>query len=264
MRTSEARRNTNEHADQYNEGKCEEIMALLTRLRLPAFKETLSGQMEDPNSSLEPFEDRLLTCLRNEVDSRMSKKISRAIAAAHLKFPGASIDDRIHDPERKLNVPLIEALAKAEWLNGEYSLIITGKTGCGKSYIACALAVCAIRKGYSAFCSRCNDFQIEVARVSGTEEETRLFHSMTSCDLLILDDFGLMNLSMDACKILLDIIDCRYENKTTIVTSQYPVSAWSDLFPVQTLANTCLDRLSRKSYRIQMQGPSLRTNDIIQ
>ena len=100
--------------------------------------------------------------------------------------------------------------------------------------------------------------------MAGTGEENKLFHTMTSCDILIFDDFGLMNLSMEACKILLDIIDCRYENKTTIVTSQYPVSSWSDLFPDQTLANACLDRLSRKSYRIQMQGPSLRPNDIIQ
>ena len=159
---------------------------------------------------------------------------------------------------------MIEALAKAEWLNGEYSLIITGKTGCGKSYMACALAICAIRKGYTAFYTRCNDFQRETARVAGTEEENELFRTMTTCDILIFDDFGLMNLSMEACKILLDIINCRYENKTTIVTSQYPVSSWSDLFPDQTLANACLDRLSRKSYRIPMQGLSLRPNDIIQ
>ena len=244
--------------------KRDEIRALLTRLRLPAFKETFIRQVEDPNSPLEPFEDKLLSCLRNEVDARQSKKINKAIAAAHLKFPGASIDERIYEPERKLNVTMIEALAKAEWLNGEYSLIITGKTGCGKSYMACALAICAIRKGYTAFYTRCNDFQRETARVAGTEEENELFHTMTTCDILIFDDFGLMNLSMEACKILLDIIDCRYENKTTIVTSQYPVSSWSDLFPDQTLANACLDRLSRKSYRIPMQGPSLRPNDIIQ
>lgn len=87
---------------------------------------------------------------------------------------------------------------------------------------------------------------------------------MTKCDLLVLDDFGLMRLGMDACKTLLDIIDCRYEHKATIITSQFPVSAWSELFPDQTLANACLDRLSRKSYRIPMDGPSLRPNDIIQ
>lgn len=244
--------------------KRDEIRELLTRLRLPSFKKTLSSQMDDPNSALEPFEDRLLECLRNEVDARQSKKISKAIAAAHLRFPGASIDQHIYDSQRMLNTKLIEQLAKAEWLNGEYSLIITGKTGCGKSYMACALAVCAIRKGYSAYYIRCNEFQREHDRTCGTDEATRLFRIMTSCDLLILDDFGLMRLGMDACKSLLDIIDYRYDNKATIVTSQYPVSAWSELFPDQTLANACLDRLSRKSYRITMDGPSLRPNHIIQ
>ncbi len=244
--------------------KRDEIKALLTRLRLPSFKETFIAQTEDPNSPLEPFEDRLLNCLRNEVDVRQSKKISRSIAAAHLRFPGASIDQKIYDPERLLNTALIEKLAQAEWLNGEYSLIITGKTGCGKSYLACALAVSAIRKGYSAYYTRCNDFQRECDRIIGTEEASTLFRTMTKCDLLVLDDFGLMRLCMDACKTLLDIIDCRYEHKATIITSQFPVSAWSELFPDQTLANACLDRLSRKSYRIPMDGPSLRPNDIIQ
>ena len=202
--------------------KRDEIKALLTRLRLPSFKETFIAQTEDPNSPLEPFEDRLLNCLRNEVDVRQSKKISRSIAAAHLRFPGASIDQKIYDPERLLNTALIEKLAQAEWLNGEYSLIITGKTGCGKSYLACALAVSAIRKGYSAYYTRCNDFQRECDRTIGTEEASTLFRTMTKCDLLVLDDFGLMRLGMDACKTLLDIIDCRYEHKATIITSQFP------------------------------------------
>lgn len=236
----------------------EEIISKLRGLKLSMMAEEFKRQVLDPNEDIKPFDERVENMINAELDSRTSKKINRLIKKSGLKYPQASLDEKIYEPDRELNTPLIEDLAKCNWLEQSKNLIITGPSGTGKTYLCNAFGVLAISHFKSVYYWRAN-LLLQELKCKDLKEDLMHFHNeLAYCDLLIIDDFGLMELSKEHCRYLLDILDAREGKHPTIIASQFPVSNWYNLFKDMTFADACLDRIANVSYRLEMKGSSLR------
>lgn len=175
-----------------------------------------------------------------------------------LKYPGADFDDSIYDPERMLDTHVIEELSKCKWVEQGKNLIITGKTSSGKSYLANALCICALREFKTVKYIKASQLINELSKAEKTDDYQELLNQMAAYDLLAVDDFGLMNLDINKCRNLFEVFDSRDPHKSTLVISQIPVSAWYDMFQEHTYAEACLARLLSEAYRLEMNGKNMR------
>lgn len=230
------------------------LLDRLYKLRMSGMAEALERQLLDPNTGLEDFETRLSDIINYEWTQRETKKYNRLLKQATLKYPTADLDRSIYEPERQLNTHVIELLSTCDWIREPNNLLMTGGAGAGKTYIACALAVSALHQHLSVKYIRANYLLQETdhARTESTYYEYS--NRMSSYDLLIIDDFGLMDLNMDKCRDLFEIIESRDCRKATIIISQLPVSDWYSLFKDNTYADACLSRMTSKAYRLEFPG----------
>jgi len=235
-----------------------ELCTKLRSMRFSGMAETLEDILTDPNSDFIPFREKLQRLIDAEWNLRYNKKLNRFIKKATLKYPAAGFDDTIYDPERLLNTRMIEELSKCSWIEQGKNLIITGKTGSGKSYLANALCVCALRQFKTARYMKANQLINELAKAETLNNYSELISEMSSFDLLAIDDFGLMNLDVNKCRNLFEVLDSRDPHKSTMVISQFPVKSWYDLFQEHTYAEACLTRLLNDSYRLEMNGKNMR------
>lgn len=236
----------------------EEIVSKLRGLKLSNMAEEFERQSLDPNEDIKPFDERVLNIIDAEIDSRTSKKINKLIKKSGLKYPYASLDEKLYEPDRELNTPLIEELARCEWLNHGKNLIVTGPSGTGKTYFCNALGVLAINHFKTVYYWRANHLLQELRSKDLTDDLKHFHNDLAYCDLLIIDDFGLMEISVELCRYLLDILDAREGRAPTIIASQFPVANWYNLFKDMTFADACLDRIVNISFRLEMKGNSLR------
>lgn len=202
--------------------------------------EALEELLLNPNADLLPFRQKVQKLVDAEWDLRYNKKLNRFIKKATLKYPGADFDDSIYDPERMLDTYVIEELAKCRWVEQGKNLIITGKTSSGKSYLANALCICALREFKTVKYIKASQLINELAKAEKTDGYQELLNQMASYDLLAVDDFGLMNLDINKCRNLFEVFDSRDPHKSILVISQIPVSAWYDMFQEHTYAEACL------------------------
>lgn len=246
-----------ETQESLNDRQMETYMRLKS-MRLPAMAQEYLDQAQDPNTELRPFEERIGVLVEKEWESRRSKKISRLMKAATLRYQDASFDDSLNDADRKLNTEVISHLCSGTWIREGKNLLITGLTGAGKTYLSNAYCIQAIQH----FCmvryikaSRLME-EMEKARVNGQYIE--YIDKTSRLDLLVIDDFGLMPLDIDRCRNLFEIIDSREGRKSTVIVSQYPVSSWFEMFKNDTYADACMSRITNKAYRIEMNGRNMR------
>lgn len=230
------------------------MMDRLYKLRMSGMAEALEKQFTDPNYGLESFEDRFSEIINFEWTQRETKKFNRLLKQATLKYPAADLDQSIYEPERQLNTHVIELLAECRWIDEPNNLLMTGGAGSGKTYIACALCVAALRQMRTVKYIRANYLlrETEHNRQEGTYYEYS--EKMARYDLLVIDDFGLMDLDMDKCRDLFEIIESRDCRKATIIISQLPVANWYQLFGENTYADACLSRMTSKAYRLEFPG----------
>ena len=230
------------------------LMDRLYKLRMSGMAEALERQLIDPNNGLESFEDRFSDIVNFEWAQRENKKFNRLLKQATLKYPAADLDSSIYEPERQLNTHVIELLAKCDWLDEPNNLLMTDGAGAGKTHIACALCITAMHQMRSAKYIRANYLlqEAEHARADSTYYEYS--NRMSSYDLLVIDDFGLMDLDMAKCRDLFEIIESRDCRKATIIISQLPVGKWYQLFGDNTYADACLSRMTSKAYRLDFPG----------
>lgn len=230
------------------------LLDRLYKLRMSGMAEALEKQLLDPNTELEGFESRFTDIVNNEWSMRESKKFNRLLKQATLKYPAADLDSSIYEPERQLNTHVIELLAKCEWIDEPKNLLITGGAGAGKTHVACALCITAMHQMKSTKYIRANYLlqEAEHARVENLYYEYS--NKMASYDLLVIDDFGLMDLDMDKCRDLFEIIESRDCCKSTIIISQIPIANWYQLFGDNTYADACLSRMTAKAYRLDFPG----------
>ena len=233
----------------------------LIDLGLKTMAEGLADQLANPGGFAElPFEDRLGLLVDREADARDSRRLKMRLRVAKLRYPAAVEDLDLRTP-RGLDRGLVMELATGSLVTRHHNLVLTGPTGVGKSYIACALAQAAIRAGHGAYYVRAPRLVEDLAVGRADGRYARLLAHLARCELVVLDDFLLTPATVEACRDLLEVIEDRAERRSTMVVSQLPVDSWHPAMADPTLSEAILDRLLQASHRITLTGPSMRRRD---
>jgi len=234
------------------------LLDRLYRLKMTGMAITLEKQLTDPNAELEPFITRVSEIINAEWEQRQNTKFNKLKRQATLKYPDADLDESIYEPDRQLDTHTIELLAKCEWIDVPRNLLITGATGAGKTHIANALCIAALHQLRTVKYTRATPLINEGMASSASGEEVAFINKMSSYDLLVIDDFGLMDLSVKKCRLLFEILETRDSRKATMIVSQIPVSKWWDIFRNDTYADACLSRITSRAHRLEFNGRDMR------
>ncbi|MDX5319740.1 MAG: IS21-like element helper ATPase IstB [Bacteroidota bacterium] len=202
-------------------------------------------------------EQMLEVLVQQEFDLRHSKRIDRLTKQAHFRYQ-ATIEQIKPDTRRNIDPQQLAALSTCVWIEKGENLLITGPTGVGKSYLATAIGNQACMNGFKVqyFNAQKLFYNLRLAKIEGTHR--KLINTMAKSDLLIIDDFGLHKLDDMQRLDLMEIIEDRHGNKSTLVASQLPVATWYEIIAEPTLSDAILDRLTAKANRVDLQGESLR------
>ncbi len=234
------------------------IMHKLTHLGLTGMKESYQRQSENVSYHELCFNERIYDLLEAQEIYLANKKIKMNLKLSKIKDKQACLEAIEYLPKRMLNKSLLLDLSKMNFLRAFQNIIITGKTGSGKSYLAQALANRAIVEGFRTYYVRVPSLleEIKLSRVDGTY--ATMLRKYARFQLLILDDFGISPMSMDDAVNLFEIIEDRTLVSSTIIASQLPVAHWHDYLNHNTIADAILDRVVHSSHRIQLEGGSMR------
>jgi DNA replication protein DnaC len=211
-------------------------------------------EMTETGMAREFTTDEVITHLvQAEWDDRYNRRLHRLIANARFRYR-ASFEEIDFSAKRNLDKNQLLSLSSCDWITKKKSIIITGSTGAGKSWIASALGHLACQHGYKVLYRNCLKLfdELKIAKVDGSY--IKEISKIEKMDLLILDDFGLKPLDGNQRLMLLEIIEDRHGRRSTIVTSQLPVNQWYDVIGDQTIADGCLDRLVHSSHRIELKS----------
>jgi DNA replication protein DnaC len=233
----------------------------LKALRLGAFAEAWLAQQADPESPSLGFDERLGLLVDAEWSARHNKRLARNLREAKLKFPNACVEDVDFPPRRQLDKATIRQLATCQWIENHQSIVITGATGVGKTYLACALAQQAIRKNYRAVYRRLSRLFDELALARADGSYVRLLAQLARTDVLVLDDWGMTPIREAERRDLNEIMEDRWGNHSTVVTSQIPVAKWHDHIGDPTTADAVCDRILNNAHRLVLKGASRRKPD---
>jgi DNA replication protein DnaC len=196
----------------------------------------------------------LALLLDREIAYRATQRARIRLRAARLRFSQACVEDVNYRAERQLDKALFQQLATCRWVADKRNLLVAGKCGLGKTWLACALAQRACREGYSAYYTRMPRLFTQLELAHGDGSFARLFRFLTKVDLLILDDLGPDRLNAGQRRDLMEIVEERHGRAATLIASQLPVKAWHDLIGEPTFADAILDRLVHNAYRLELEG----------
>lgn len=232
----------------------------LKTLRPGAMAAALAEQHEQAAYSGLGFEERLGLLVDRELTERSSRRLERCLKTARLRAP-ATVEDIDFRHPRGLDRAQILTLAQAHWAQHHHAIVITGPTGAGKTYLACALAHSAIRHGHTALYLRAPRMFDDLAIARADGRLSRLMAAWARTGVLVIDDFLLRPLTSDQAADLLEVIEDRARLRATIVTSQLPVSHWHEAIGDPTIADAALDRLLENAHRIELAGESMRRSE---
>ena len=229
----------------------------MQQLRLQGMYQSYKTQMELPMDQQLEGHDMIAQLVQSEQLSRMNEKTAYYLKLAKLRLP-ASIENIECNPTRNLTKQQLAILAEGRYIQQGENILITGSTGCGKSYLACALGNQACMQGYKTTYLNMNRLieKVTLSKLDGSY--IKLLNHLERQTLIILDDFGLQNLGQEVRLTLLQLLEDRYGKKSIIVTSQLPVAKWYEYIKDPTLADAILDRLTANAHRIELKGESLR------
>lgn len=233
-------------------------LAQLRTLKLDGLATGLEEQLAQPGMAALSFEERVALLVDREIHCRNDKKLLRLLKNAHLKYGQAAIEDIDARAGRGIDRREVMSLALGEWVSAGHSVLITGPTGAGKSWLACALAQHACRRGYSAIYQRVPRLQEELRIRHGSGVFGNWLVQLAKTDVLVLDDWGMGAIDSMTRSDLLEIIDDRAGNKATIITSQLPVEHWHAWIGDATIADAILDRIMQRNHRLTLTGESMR------
>ena len=229
----------------------------LNAMRLYAMAHAFQEQAANPNVAQLSFEERFGLIVDHQMTMQENTRMQSRLKAAKLRFP-ACIEDLDFRPDREIDRSQVMSLTGNQWVRGKQNILITGPTGAGKSYLACALAQKACRDGHTTFYQRTPRLFHELAVARHDGRYLKLMSSLGKCEVLILDDFLLSSISRDEQRELFEIIEDRYGRRSTIVTSQLPIKSWHDAMQDPTMADAILDRLVHNGHKIELKGDSMR------
>ena len=233
-------------------------LAQLRSLKLDGLAAGLEEQLAQPGMGALSFEERVALLVERELHCRNDRKLLRLLKNARLKYGQAAIEDIDSRTGRGIDRREVMSLALGDWVSAGHNVLVTGPTGAGKSWLACALAQYACRRGYSAIYQRVPRLQEELRIRHGSGAFGKWLLQLAKTDVLVLDDWGMGSIDGMTRSDLLEIIDDRAGSKATIITSQLPVEHWHAWIGDATIADAILDRVMQRNHRFTLTGDSLR------
>jgi len=239
----------------------EPTMTKLRALRLDAFAAAWAEQHTSTEAAKLSFDERLALLVDAECLARENKRLTRLLKEAKLRLSQACVEEIDYPPRRELDKAVVRQLATCRWVQEHQNVIVTGATGVGKTFVACALAQQACRKGFSATYRRATRLFDELALARADGSYVRLLVKLARVDVLVIDDWGLTPPRDQERRDFLEILEDRYGQRSTIMTSQLPPKAWHEHLADATLADAILDRVVHNAHRLVLKGPSRRKPD---
>ena len=233
----------------------------LKTLRLDGMAEAFAEMQSQDGTADLTHAEWLGLLIDREATSREAKRFESRMRSARLRHVGATPEDVDYKTRRGLDKALFQSLLTGKWIAVKRNLMITGPCGVGKTWLACALAQPACREGTTVLYKRTTRLFDELELAHGDGRFPRLFKSLTKTQLLILDDRGPDRLNASQRRDLMEIVEDRYGNGSTLITSQLPISTWHDVIGEPTFADAILDRLVHNAYRIELEGQSFRKQE---
>lgn len=233
------------------------LIQQLNELRLRGMARALEAQHQQPDLGHLSFDDRLGLLVQQETAERHSQRLFQRLRWARLPVSAALEDVDTRTP-RGIERGTWTHVGALTWIAERLNVLIVGATGMGKSYLACALAHQACRQDLSVRYFRVPRLAEELARATALQRKSAFFRQLAKADLLVLDDFALGTMAESTQRDMLEILEDRYDKKSTIVASQLPVDQWHATFADPTIADAVLDRLVHNAYRLVLKGESMR------
>ncbi len=233
----------------------------LHAMKLTGMAHAFAQQLEQPTTHELAFDERFSLLVDRKATYREDRRQRRLLQLAHLKQP-ACVEDIDYKHRRGLDRAQVAGLISCDWIRAHHNLHITGATGTGKSWIACAFGNQSCRQGLSVKYERMPRLldNLRIARGDGSYGKKLI--QLAKTELLILDDFGIRPLATNDAQDLLEVIEDRHGQRSTLITSQLPVSLWHEYLNNPTVADALLDRLLSSAYRLELKGESLRKNPV--
>jgi DNA replication protein DnaC len=229
----------------------------LQALKLVGMLDALDQQQNQPTTHDLAFEERLALLVDREVLHRENRRLARLLKAAKLRID-ACVEEIDYRHPRGLQKSRMAQLASLDWIRQSLNLCLTGPTGCGKTWIACALGNQACRQGLSVRYMRLPTLLEQLRIAHGDGSYVRLMGQLLKTDLLILDDWGIQPLTRPQRNDLMEVIEDRHDRRSTLIASQLPIDHWHDYIGEATLADAILDRLLHGAHRLKLTGESMR------
>jgi len=229
----------------------------LLQLRLPAFRDGLREQQDNPQYASLSFEERLSLLVDQECLRRHDHRIQRLLKAADFPLP-ATIEDLDLSSSRGLERRTVIELAQVRWVQSRQHLFVLGPTGSGKTYLACAFGNAAVRNGYSVRYFRTSRLLHRLTQARQDGSYHTLLRTFAKVAVLIFDDWMRDPLTVQNTQDLLEVLDDRFGHSSVIIASQVPVTDWHVRFPDPTLADAILDRIVHNAHRLNLEGESQR------
>jgi len=235
----------------------EPTVTKLYEMKLNGMAEAYEEQRTSSTITELAFEERFSMLVERQWIWKENRALAARLAYAGLKQP-AAVEDLDFRQSRGLKRAQIEQLSTGDWVENHRSVLITGPTGCGKTFVACALAHKACRLGYRALYFYAPKLFRALTLAQGDGSLPKLLKKIAKARLLVVDDWGMAKIEERQYREFLEILDDRHGTGSTLITSQFPVGSWHEAIPDPTVADAILDRLIHNAYRIELKGESMR------